>query len=347
MNREELIRELPKVELHLHLEGSVRPETLQRLARRHGTDLAGLSAEEIRREVYGYSDFSGFLAAFRRVCLHLQEPSDYLEVFRELHAYLLSENIVYAEVIHTPAIPALWGRDERAILDALLAETAVFEHQSGIRVRWILDCVRQFGRESAERTAELAVEKRPAGVVAIGLGGDEKSYPAEEFREVFNWARAHQLYAHVHAGEVGEPQDVWDALQVLGANRIGHGIQAARDGRLMEHLRDRAVGLDVCLTSNVRTRAWPMLSDHPLPLLMRRGVPVSLHTDDPGLFETTLGQELTKAVECLGLKWEEVRTLLIQAARSSFLPHEEKMALMQKIGDAVQGIHEADHPDSL
>lgn len=342
-----LIREVPKVELHLHLEGSVRPRTLARLASRHQTEWSGLDESGIRDAVYNYEDFPSFLAAFRRVCQHLQEPEDYLEVFRELEVYLQEQNIRYAEVIYTPSIPWRWGRDGRAILEALLEQAGSFERRSGIRVRWILDCVRQFGPEPAEKTAELAVALRSSGVVGLGLGGDETSFPATQFKEVFAWARAHQIFAHIHAGEVGEPQEVWDALQILGANRIGHGIQAARDARLMEYLRDRAVALDVCLTSNVRTRAWPMLADHPLRLLLRRGVPVTLSTDDPGLFETTLGQELSKAVEFLGLTGEELNWVLLQGARSSFLPHEEKMQLMQEIGNAVQSIHEVDHPDPL
>ncbi len=341
------VRELPKVELHLHLEGSVRVERLMRLADRHRTELAGLDRQAVHEAVYAFGDFPSFLSSFRLVCLHLQGPADYLEVFRDLQEYLVAEKIRYAEVIYSPAIPWRWGRDGREILIALLAETQAFEERSGIRVRWILDCVRQFGRAPAERTAELAAEFQPQGVVGLGLGGDELSVPAEEFREVFAWARAHQVHSHIHAGEVGDPISIWDALQVLGANRIGHGVQAARDGKLMEYLRERAVGLDVCLTSNARTRAWPMLADHPLGLLLRRGVPVSLNTDDPGLFETTLGDEFAKAIEFLGLGWEELVRVLLQGVRSSFLPHEDKMKLMQEISDAVQSIHEADHPDSL
>ncbi|GAB4220334.1 MAG: adenosine deaminase [Acidobacteriota bacterium] len=341
------VRRLPKVELHLHLEGSVRIDTLMRLAKRHRTELAGLDVEAVRTAVYAFSDFRSFLASFRQICLHLRDPRDYIEIFRDLQAYLTGERIRYAEVIYSPAIPWRWGRDGREILMALLDEATAFEERSGIRVRWILDCVRQFGRAAAEQTAELAVEFQPRGVVGLGLGGDELSVPAEEFREVFAWARAHQVYTHIHAGEVGDPASIWEALQILGANRIGHGIQAARDGRLMEYLRERAVGLDVCLTSNVRTRAWPMLGDHPLGLLLRRGVPVSLNTDDPGLFETTLGEEFAKAVQFLGLGWEELVRVLLQGVRSSFLPHEEKMQLMQEISDAVRSIHEADHPDSL
>lgn len=325
------IRSLPKTELHLHLEGSVRPTLLSKLADKYSTGLAGRSPEQVESEVYRFTDFHEFLDAFATICRHLRSPEDYLLVFEDLGSYLKEQGIAYAEVICSPAIAWRFGLDGREILSALLEASASFERKSGIKVRWILDCVRQWGRESAERTAELASEFRPRGVVGVGLGGDEKSLPALEFEEVFAWIRAHQLYVHVHAGEIGGPSEVWDALQILGANRIGHGIHAARDAELMDTLRERGIGLDICLTSNTRTRAWPMLKDHPISLFLRRGVPVSLNTDDPGLFGTTLCEEIAKAVEFIGLSAEDLERLVLQGVRSSFLPHGEKMEQMQAV----------------
>lgn len=332
------IAALPKAELHLHLEGSVSPALLARLADRHGGELQGLSPAGVEAEVYRFGDFHSFLKAYSVVCRHLLSPEDYLEAFRLLESYFEDQNIRYAEVIYTPSIPWKFGRDGREVLVALLEESADWRKKSGIDVRWILDCVRQFGRAAAERTAQLAADFRDAGVVAVGLGGDEKSVPASEYGEVFSWARAHQLYVHVHAGEIGGPREIWDALEVLGANRIGHGVQAARDPALMEYLRDHAIGLDVCLTSNTRTRAWPLLTDHPLPLLLRRGVPVSLNTDDPGLFQTTLNAEFRKAVETYSLSQEELHRVILQGVRSAFLPHAEKMAVMQAFQDEIRNL---------
>src|SRR5690606_1975050 len=179
-----------------------------------------------------------------------------------------------------PSIPWFFGRDGEEVLQVLVEASERLSRTGQIQIRWILDCVRQFDLNLAERTAELAVQYRDRGVVGIGLGGDENSAPMHDFEKVFAWARANELFIHVHAGEVGGPEQVWDAVRILGANRIGHGIQAARDPELMGYLRDHLIGLDVCLTSNARTKAWPMLSDHPLPLLYRRGVPVTLNTDD-------------------------------------------------------------------
>ncbi len=333
---EELIRILPKTELHLHLEGSVTPELLSELAREQGSELAGLSVEELDRRVYAFEDFYSFLDSYRIICTHLIRPEDYLRVFREVEAYLERDNIRYAELIYTPSIPWKFGRDGEEILDALVAEAERLGREGGSQVRWILDSVRQFGVEAAEKTAELARKYVDRGVVAVGLGGDEASVPAAEFASVFGWARAHGLFVHIHAGEIGPPKEIWQALQVLGANRIGHGVQAARDPVLMEYLREHAVGLDVCLTSNVRTRAWPMLPQHPLPLLLKRGVPVSLATDDPGLFKTGLCREIQKAVETFDLGEEDLSRILLQGVRSSFLPHDPKMRLMQEFGDEIR-----------
>lgn len=333
---EDYISQLPKGEIHLHLEGSVQPALVQELAAKYETELKDASLDEIKAEVFRYQDFAGFLNSFKRVCEHLQNPEDYLATLGYLADYFVDQNIRYAEIIYTPSIPWFFGRDGEEILRALLEATETICENKQIQIRWILDCVRQFGLELAERTAELAVQHRESGIVAIGLGGDENSLPMADFEKVFTWARANQLFIHVHAGEVGEPQQIWDAVQVLGADRIGHGIQAARDPRLMEYLREHLIGLDVCLTSNVCTKAWPMMRDHPLPLLYRRGVPVTLNTDDPALFSTSLCDEYLKAAETFDLELSDLQHFAIQGIRSSFLPYSEKMDLMKEFYERIR-----------
>ncbi len=334
---EAYIKSLPKAEIHIHLEGSVTPENLLRLGEKHKTELAGMDPDKVREKFFEYGDFYDFLETYKLVCRHLQSAEDYLETLRDLGRYFQRENILYAEVIFTPSIPWRFGRDGAEVLGVLLEESAKLEKSSGVRIRWILDCVRQFGREAAERTAELAWQSRAQGVVGVGLGGDEQAVPLSEYEEVFNWVRAHELFVHVHAGEIGEPSEIWDALQILGANRIGHGIQASRDSKLMEYLRDHAIGLDICLTSNAKTKAWPLISEHPFPLLFKRGVPLTLNTDDPGLFEVDLGTEYKKAVDFFELQEEDLHRIILQGIRSSFLPHDEKMSLMQLFRDKIPG----------
>ena len=332
---EQYVRSLPKAELHLHLEGSVGPERLHALARKYGTEYASPSAAELTAKLYRYRSLHDFLGALKVVCQHLRGKEDYADVLVDLGESLLRQGVFYAEIIYSPSIPWIWGRDGRAILEHLLETGSRFEER-GLVIRWVLDCVRQFGVEAAWRTARLAAEHRTGGVVALGMGGDELSLSLTEYRDVFLWAKANQVYVHVHAGEIGEPAQVWSALKDLGANRIGHGVQAARDPRLIEYLREHAVGLDVCLTSNLKTRAWAPLSQHPFPLLYRRGVPVTLNTDDPGLFQTTLTQEYLKAARIFGLTARDLQRIALQAVRCSFLPHDAKMAHMQRIQDRME-----------
>lgn len=332
---EDYIRRLPKAELHVHLEGSITPLIFRQLSRKYQTEYQELSLQRIVRQLFCYPDFDGFLKTFKVVCEHLREPADSLRVLDALVESFLAQNIRYAEIIYAPSIPRRLERDGEEILAALLERSEEIESSQELKIRWILDCVRQWGGEEAQWTAELAHKFQSRGVVALGLGGDENSVPMEEYREVFSWARAHQLYAHVHAGEVGEVDQVWSAVRVFGANRIGHGIQAARDPRLMGYLREHAIGLDVCLTSNVKTQVWTGISSHPFQLLFKRGVPVTLNTDDPGLFQTSLTAEYMKAARFFGLALGDIHRLVLQGVRSSFLPHEEKMVLMQQFQDEI------------
>ena len=331
----EFVRRLPKAELHLHLEGSIRPARLIELGRKYGTELGSASVEEVETKLFSYRDFAAFLDTYRRVCEHLLEPEDYLLILSDLAHYFVDQNIRYAEVIFSPATAWRFDRDAEAILKALLTKSRKLEAEGRFQIRWILDCVRQFGAESAMETARLAARYRAEGVVALGLGGDENSVETRCFEEAFSWARANALYAHVHAGEVGQPSHVWEALTILGADRIGHGIQAARDPALMKRLRERTIGLDVCLTSNRETGAWAPISANPFWLLRRRGVPVTLNTDDPGLFKTTLVDEYLRASEAFGLLPGDLAYIALQSARSSFLPYRAKMDLMQSFQDEI------------
>ncbi len=332
------IRRLPKAELHLHLEGSTTGQVLQTLSRKYHTDYQDQTPEQIEASLFRFDDFWGFLNCYKTVCAHLREPQDYVLVLDALADYCRRENISYAEVITSPAIPWGAGRDGEAAMGALLDRSAEIEAEKHVTIRWILDCVRQFGEESARRTAELAVKYHDRGIVGIGLGGDEKSLAMKEYERVFHWAKANGLYIHVHAGEVGGPEQVWEALTVLGANRIGHGIQAARDTRLMEYLRHHAVALDICLTSNLKTRAWAPISSHPFGLFWKRGVPVTLNTDDPGVFQTSLTDEYLKAAKYFSLQRDDLNRIALQSIQAAFLPASEKGRLMQLFQDEIHRI---------
>jgi len=281
----------PKAELHVHLEGAVRPATLVRLARRAGSPLfPDLSAARARRRFDG---LPGFLSLYRDVCRLLRGPADFARLALDLTARLRRERIAYAEVYVSPAIVERLGLEWVAVRDAVEAVFARHERAGYGRVRVLLDAVRHFGPDAAHRVLELHARHPWPRAVGFGLGGDELALPARDFAAVYRRLPRLGLAPVVHAGESGGPGSVADALRWLRPRRIAHGVGAASDPALVRRLARSGVALDVCLTSNDATGAFP-LARNPALALLRAGVTVTLSTDDPGLFGTTLAGEYRK-----------------------------------------------------
>src|ERR1017187_9136711 len=302
---DDFLLQLPKAELHLHLEGSVEPETL------HELDPA-TPVEEFRA-LYRYDDFDAFLRAFGAVGKRLRTPEDYGLIARRLLERLAGQNVRYAEIIVAAGVVLWKGREFGAIFEALREAAA----GSQVEVRWILDAVRQFGVEHAMAVARLAAERVDRQVVAFGIGGSEARGPAEWFTEVFAFAKSAGLPLTAHAGESTGPESVWAALR-LGAERIGHGIAAARDQELMRHLRDHDIPLEICLTSNLVTGVVERLEDHPVRRLFDAGVPITLSTDDPAMFGCTLLGEYQLAAQQFGFSQAELRKIAENGWRYRF-----------------------------
>jgi aminodeoxyfutalosine deaminase len=297
----EWVRALPKASLHLHLEGSVEPDTIRELQ-------PSLSPEEIAAGTR-FSDFGGFIKAYVWVNKLLRTPEDYALITRRLLERLAVENVRYAEV-NISAGMVLWKEQAfGTIFDVLQREAS----QSDIEVRWILDAVRQFGVEHVSEVADLAIERAGEGVVAIGIGGDEECGPASWFGDVYRRCKAAGLHLHAHAGESAGPESVWQALSI-GAERIGHGIRAIEDPELVQELTKRKIPLEICITSNVRTGAVSLLDAHPVRRLYDAGVSIVLDTDDPALFECTHSGEYDQAARQFGFTLEELEGI----ARNSF-----------------------------
>jgi aminodeoxyfutalosine deaminase len=299
-------QKLPKAELHLHLEGSVEPETAQELAPEMALDTI--------RETYQFSDFAGFLRAFKWLGQLLRAPEDYALITRRLLDRLAQQNVTYAEITIAAGVVLLKGQDFGPIYKAICAAAA----KSAIEVRWILDAVRHFGAEHAMRVAKLAAERATDGVVAFGIGGDEERGPAEWFGEVYAFARSQGLRLTAHAGETTGPESIWQALQI-GAERIGHGIAAIRDPSLLAHLRERQIPLEICITSNVATGVVTAYEHHPVRRLYDSGVLITLNSDDPGLFGTTLVREYELAGSLYGFSQGELEQIAANGFRSRFV----------------------------
>jgi len=320
------IAALSKAELHLHLEGSIRPPVAVQLAGRHGIDL---TVEEVNRR-YGYANFTEFLEAFKWVTSFLRDPEDFALLARDVCEQLLAQNVRYAEITLSVGVMLLRQQNPQANLEALLEATHSFE-QRGLRVNWIFDAVRQFGPEPAAEVVRWARICRSPRIVAFGIGGDELSVSTREFRSVYQAATDSGLRRLMHAGEVGGPEKIREAVELLAVDRIGHGIAAIHDPALMDLLASRRIALEVCPTSNLRTgalarqlnRATAALTDHPLPQLLRHGVPVVLSTDDPSMFHVTLCEEYENARQT-GLSEREFTQLAASSFDFAFLSAEER-----------------------
>ena len=322
---------LPKAELHVHLEGTIEPARVVALAKKYGDTLdEGTVAAR-----YATRDFTAFIEAYKWVTSYLRAPADYALAAGRMCQQMLAQNIVYAEVTLSAGVMLLRKQNIEANFYALREAVAPYESR-GLRLQWIMDAVRQFGAAAARDVVRAAAGLRDAGVIAFGMGGDELSRPAIEFRDVYDYAAANGLHRLVHAGEIGGPDSVRDAIEILGAERIGHGIAAAADPKLMALLAERSIGLEICPTSNVRTdalaqflgRADARLTDHPLPKLFRAGIPISLSTDDPAMFDTDLSREFG-TLDQMGLRKQEIISIAEGGFIGAFLPPAEKSALLQ------------------
>jgi len=326
----EYIRRLPKAELHLHLEGTVAPETLVELSQRH--DSAPLSLDEARA-LYRYTDFTGFLMAFKAVTERLRNPEDYELIAWRMLQRLAAQGVVHAEVYIAVGVIHYWGRaDLEPIFAALERARERAKHEFGISLYWIFDAVRHFGPEAAARVFRQAAAMRAEypSIIGIGLGGDERQTGADVFRDHYAEARDAGLRLTAHAGESTGPESIWAAINI-GAERIGHGLTAIEDPELMEVLTERQIPIEICITSNIRTGCCLPLTTHPVRSYFDAGLMITLNSDDPAMFSSDLECEYKLAANDFGFTNEHLRELAANSIESSFLPPERKVELLRRI----------------
>lgn len=321
---------LPKAELHVHLVGSASVSTVLELARRH-PDKKVPADEQSLRAFYEFRDFAHFIEVYIAVNSLIQRPEDVEALVGGVAADLAAQQVRYAEVTVTPDSHLLMGIDPVDLASALTSARAAAASDHGIELAWIFDIPGELGLESGERTIDWVERHAPVGTVGFGLGGPEVGVGRPQFSAVFERARAAGLKSVPHAGETTGAQTVWDALRDLHADRIGHGIAAATDEQLLEHLAERGVPLEVCPTSNVCTKAVTALEEHPFPVLRDAGVAVTLNSDDPGMFSTSLNHEYEVAHQVWGLDAAALADLARSSVRASYAPGSLKTEVVAEI----------------
>ncbi|MCA9756880.1 MAG: adenosine deaminase [Candidatus Eisenbacteria bacterium] len=329
-----LLRELPKTDLHCHLDGSLRPETLLELAVAQGVELPTHDLEELRRELVPPKggDLPGYLTRFRWTVSVLQTEAALERVAFELGEDAAEESVWYLEVRYAPFLHLEQGLSPDAVVEAVLAGLDRAHRDHGIRTGLILTSLRTDEPSRSLELADLAIRYHDAGVVALDLAGSEDGFPAADHQEAFDRVRHADMFVTVHAGEAFGPQSIRQAIHDCGANRIGHGTRLIEDPDLMDYVDDHRIGVEVCLTSNVQTGAVARMEDHPFPTYLRRGLRVSLHTDNRLMSHTDSTKELLTAVETFGLDADDVRRLLLHGFKSTFLAREAKAHLLVQAG---------------
>lgn len=324
---------MPKVELHVHLEGSIRPETLLKLARRNGVALPADDVEGLRRW-YQFTDFKHFIEIYLAISACICTPEDIELIARDFLQGQADQNILYSEVTFTPYTHFSTNRripfGEQ--FDALSLAREWAARELGVDCGWVFDVARNVRpTEHALTVAEWAIAGKDRGVVGFGLGGLEAGNPPEWFTEAFQSARDAGLASVPHAGEVAGAESVRGAIESLGADRIGHGVRCLEDPALVEILRKRQIPLEVCPTSNRCLGISPTLAQHPLPLLLEAGLYVTINSDDPPMFNTTLTDEYLRIAETFRFSTETIRQFTLNAVRASRLPDGKRDQIEQEI----------------
>lgn len=337
-SREEFIAGLPKAELHVHHVGSASPAIVSELAERHAGDTRVPSDPELLKDYFTFTDFGHFIEVYLSVVDLLRTPEDIWTLTYEVAGELAKQNVRYAELTLTPYTSVVRGIAPAAYCEVVEDARATANRDHGIDLRWCFDIPGESGVPAADLTVDVALDQRPDGLVSFGLGGPEIGVPRPQFKSHFDRAIAAGLHSVPHAGESTGPDSIWDSIRSLGAERIGHGIAAAQDPDLMAYLASHGIPLEVCPTSNVCTRSVSSLEEHPLATLVANGVQVSINSDDPPMFSTTLNQEYAVAADLLALDQAGIADLARASVRQSFAPDGVKRTVLTEI-DTYAGSH--------
>jgi adenosine deaminase len=334
------LRDLPKVDLHRHLEGSLRLQTLAEIAQENGIDLPSTSIEDLRpfATVTGEEpDFHRFLAKFEFLRRFYPTRQVVERVAREAVDDAADDNVKYLELRFNPvALARAQDFPLEAVTSWVCEAVTRAQRDRDIDVNLIVQIGRDEELDTAWELAQLALAHQDQGIVGLDLAGDEKRYPASRLTDIFRHARSEGLHVTIHAGEAGGPENVWEAVQELGAERVGHGVRSVEDSRVLRLLRERKVTLEVCPTSNIQTGTVRRLWHHPLRDLLALDIPVSINTDDPSISDTTLTDEYRIAMSAMGVTLDQIKRSIVTGAEASFRSSEDRQRLATRLRETLK-----------
>jgi len=316
---------LPKVELHVHLEGAIPHEALWKLIQKYGGDPSVPDLDALRRR-FRYRNFSHFIKTWSWKNGFLREYEDFRMIAEVTARDLVAQNVRYAEMFFSPSLFVRRGLEVQRLTEAVRAG---LDRAEGIRVGLIADLVRDYGPKAEARTLARLKEVKDQGVIGIGIGGSEKPFPPEPFEPLYREARRSGFHTNAHAGEAAGPESIWGAIERLEVERIGHGTRTREDPALLGYLTEMQIPLEMCPVSNLRTGVVERLAEHPIREYFGRGIPVTVNTDDPKMFDTSLAHEYRALVEQCGFSRREICRLILTAVEFSWLPSKRKRSLAE------------------
>ena len=336
----ELLEKLPKTELHVHLDGSLRAETMIELAREYGKEMPSWDPDGLRDHMHvkDARNLVDYLARFDTTLSVMQTEPALERIAYELAEDNARENVRYMEVRYSPVLNINGGLTLDQAVDAPLRGLRRAEQDFGIRTAVIICGIRNMSTETSMQLAELTVDHRDRGVIAFDLAGAEYNYPAKKHREAFYKVINANIAATIHAGEAYGPESIHQALHYCGANRIGHGTRLFEDPVLMQYVNDFRIPIEICITSNVQTKAVNSFEEHPVRLYYDEGLVVTLNTDNRLMSDTTVTDEYLRAHEHLGFTWDELCDVAVMGFQSAFLPYQEKTALVERVKEEIASL---------
>ena len=332
MNKEtfyKFLKKIPKTEIHLHSEALISRETAMEILSRKNPKYKDKKAVE---KLFSYNDLNGFIKLFLLLQNGFEKISDFEKLFKNISPYLKRNGIVHSELFFSPSNFIKNGINFKDMIKVFINEVEKIKEKEDIDIKIIIDVSRTFGLDNAKRNLEAAIKCDCDAVIGIGLGGDERKGPAKDYEEVFKKAKAHGFHRVVHAGEDAGPESVWDAINYLKAERIGHGISSIYDNKLIDYLVKNQIPLEICPTSNIFTKRYvKKIEDHPIKDLFKKNVMVTLNTDDPAFFNVELLDEYWNLYSKLNFSLEDIKKIIINGFKASFISNDSKKSYIEKI----------------